>query len=436
MKLTLAKLLPLITTALDAQFYLASLQKVETLDLSNSGIVGDGVGDVQLTKLLYFVSLSEEPLALSSLDLSGNSLGDAGAKALGELLQTNADKFPALTALDVSQNGIGDDGVLALMRAVEAAVASGDLAKLADVALDGNAISETTMRLIDAIRAKFPAVHLLSWRHATLPAESPDARFGDMLKKEMQLVLDERLAATGKELEPIVTLLKRVLWQFVSSDRKLFAGDTLKLRVFCLPTEADLNKIPPPLDLHHTEVFHTRSPIASFLQQSPMLQELVKIIKPERMKALQHMRQHALKANDPDGLLLPLARYTANIDQDTLATLEEHYAAMHDAVKAADRLIEEFNAADLNRADLKSMALTRAVGLRVKLTPSDRHWRTAPSEENRAIEGGRFIKVFVDNKPILSEGVHYLNPNNPPPNFNPHFNKFYPESGFELRIDL
>jgi Ran GTPase-activating protein (RanGAP) involved in mRNA processing and transport len=49
------------------------------------------------------------------LDLSYNSIGDDGAKALAEALKTNS----TLTTLDLQNNSIGPDGAKALAEALK-----------------------------------------------------------------------------------------------------------------------------------------------------------------------------------------------------------------------------------------------------------------------------------------------------------------------------
>lgn len=67
---------------------------------------------------MQFIALSALPMALSSVDLGHNRLGNAAALVLARLLQASASKLPNLVSLDLFENGIRDEGALVLVSAI------------------------------------------------------------------------------------------------------------------------------------------------------------------------------------------------------------------------------------------------------------------------------------------------------------------------------
>lgn len=189
MKLSINELRPLIGSADHIHTHLSTLQFVEELDLSNGGIVDD-----QIVDLLQFISLSKAPVALRSVDLGHNRLGDVGAMALARLLQANADKLPKLQALDHFENSIRDAGALALVGAVQEAALEGNLPLLTSLSLHDNDISETVLRSIDDIWKQIPLARVVDWAGVTLPAESSSVGFGELLKREMEIAKPKPIA--------------------------------------------------------------------------------------------------------------------------------------------------------------------------------------------------------------------------------------------------
>lgn len=156
MKFSIHELRPLVSSREAIATHLSTLQRVQELDLSNGGIEGDQIAD-----LLQFISLSESPVALQSVDLGHNRMGDAGTIALARLLQASALKLHNLLALDLVENGIRDAGALALVGAIQEEALEGNLPLLTRVALHDNDISETVLRSVDAMWEEIRS--LVSW---------------------------------------------------------------------------------------------------------------------------------------------------------------------------------------------------------------------------------------------------------------------------------
>lgn len=227
-------------------------------------------------------------LALRSIDLSHNRLRDAGATALAAFLTTHATKLSCLESLDLFENGIRDHGARTLTNMVQELVL-GPLGQQENVNLHDNDISEAVLSEIDDVWSKINVKRPPEWerkRATTTAASLADGAAGasgrlllsqmskvhndikrekehieltkkreleridlkkrleaERIARERERVREECIVSTLVKLQSLSEFLKRVLWEFVTVQRKALA-DPMVLRVFRLLSETEQEAMP------------------------------------------------------------------------------------------------------------------------------------------------------------------------------------------------
>lgn len=108
-----------------------------------------------------------------------------------------------------------------------------NLTQLIRVTLHDNDISETVLRAIEAIWRDIPTSRILKWKGTKLPEESIAMSFAALVKRQVELVGEDHVAAVAEKLEPLIEFIKRVVWNLVT--REDMVGGNLVLKVFATP---------------------------------------------------------------------------------------------------------------------------------------------------------------------------------------------------------
>lgn len=198
-RITIDELRSLVSTPEDLHMNLPTLQRVEALDHNNDGIVDDQI------ETLRFISLSASPVALQSVDLGHNRLGNVGAIALARLLQASASKLSNLNALDLFENGIRDEGD----------PGRGGGGKLV-ASHERHAARQR--HLGDGATAMWREILTIRILKERLPDESASMGFAELVKRQVELVKANHVAAVAEKLEPLIVFIKRVIWKLVTRE--------------------------------------------------------------------------------------------------------------------------------------------------------------------------------------------------------------------------